>query len=151
MLYSAINNWIETKIAEFNQPLRNDELLRRSGLSIDLGMLPAGLKDKYYTIMLASARKSDIEANVFSVSAAIRFSFKLYRKPGEYYRNVIDEYIYKLSALLLDDEHDGLPYSLQGIELYNIQSFRLSGLDKTDAAGEYLLPSVEFDIQAVFT
>jgi hypothetical protein len=71
MIYSAVNNWIEAKIAEFNQPLRQDEKLLRSTLSLDINSLPSGLKDRHFTLVLNSAERAAIEAEVFTVTAAI--------------------------------------------------------------------------------
>lgn len=148
MLYSAINNWIEAKIAEFNRPLRQDEKLLRSTLSLDTNSLPSGLRDKHYTLILNSAERAAAEADVYTITAAIKFTFRLYRQPEEYYRTIIDSYLGRLAGILTDDSISGLPFSTGGVTIYDLNSITLAMLDRVTGPGEFLQPVMEFKLRA---
>jgi len=148
MIYSAVNNWIEAKIADFNQPLREDEKLRRSTLALDVNSLPSGLKDRHYTLVLNSAERNTIEAEVYTISAAIKFTFRLYKQPEEYYRTIIDNYLGRLAEKLADDKVSGLPFSSGGVAIYDLNSLSLSLLDRSTGAGEFLQPVIELKLRA---
>jgi len=148
MIYSAVNNWIEAKIAEFNQPLRQDEKLLRSTLSLDINLLPSGLKDRHFTLVLNSAERAAIEAEVFTVTAAIRFTFRLYRQPEEYYRTIIDSYLSRLAGLLTDDNVAGLPFTTGRVSIYDLNDISMNMLDKITSSGEYLQPEIGFKLRS---
>lgn len=148
MIYSAVNNWIEAKIAEFNQPLREDEKLRRSTLALDINTLPSGLKDRHFTLVLNSADRAATEADVYTVTAVIKFTFRLYRQPEEYYRTIIDIYLSRLAGVLADDNISGLPFTTGGVTIYDLSDISLNMLDRVTGSGEYLQPVLGFKLRA---
>ena len=148
MLYSAINNWIEAKIAEFNQSLREDEKLQRSTLAMEINSLPSGLRDRHFTLVLNSAERAAIEADVYTVNAAIKFTFRLYRQPEEYYRTIMDNYLGRLAGILTDDRISGLPFNAGGVTIYDLNNITLTMLDRVTGSGEFLQPVIEFRLRA---
>lgn len=148
MLYSAINNWIEAKIAEFNRPLRQEEKLLRSTLALDTYSLPSGLKDRHYTLILNSAERAAAEAEIYTITAAIKFTFRLYRQPDEYYRTIIDDYLGRIAGILTDDKVSGLPFSTGGVTIYDLSTVTLNMLDRITGSGEFLQPVIEIKLRA---
>jgi len=149
MIYEVISVWIGEKVAAFNLPLDEKDKLRGIDTNLDTGFLPSSMKDKRYLLKLGSLKHAGDEAGILIIKVKLEFHFQLFKKPLESYRMYVDEYLYRFIKLLQDDTIAGLEYESGGMVLANIRNLEITGLDKTDKGGAYLMPAVEFEVEAV--
>lgn len=149
MIYETISAWVEEKVAAFNLTPDEKDKLRGIDTNLDAGFLPSSMKDKRYLLKLGSLKQATDEAGLLTVKVKLEFHFQLFKKPLESYRLYIDEYLFRFIKLLQDDTIAGLEYESGGIVLANIRNLEITGLDKTDKGGAYLMPVVEFEVEAV--
>ncbi len=147
MIYKVISDWVTQKITLLNNSLPIDERLKLSDANFDMDFLPANLKDNSYLIKLSDIKNEDNESGEVVVNTVIEFHFRLYKKPLEYYRKMIDEKLFALCKLLNDDSEAGLEYISDGITIANIHNIAIHGLDKAYKGGEYIFPRVAFELQ----
>lgn len=151
MIYKTIYEWLEGKFDNFNSSLDETGKLKMIEVNLDSGFLPASLKDKKYIIKFTGIKEDMTETERYTANVAIEFQFTLFKKPLEYYRQIIDEYLFRFLRLLQDDTVNGLEYEANGIMLTNIRNLRISDLNKLDNGGKYLMPVVGFDIETINT
>jgi hypothetical protein len=149
MIYEVISAWVEEKVAAFNLILDEKDKLRGIDTNLDTGFLPSSMKDKRYLLKLGSLKQVGDEAGTLLVKVNLEFHFQLFKKPLESYRMYVDEYLFRFIKLLQDDTVAGLEYESGGMVLVNIRNLEITGLDKTDKGGAYLMPAVEFEMEAV--
>jgi hypothetical protein len=149
MIYEVISAWVEEKVAAFNLILDEKDKLRGIDTNLDTGFLPSSMKDKRYLLKLGSLKQVGDEAGTLLVKVNLEFHFQLFKKPLESYRMYVDEYLFRFIKLLQDDTVAGLEYESGGMVLANIRNLEITGLDKTDKGGAYLMPAVEFEMEAV--
>ncbi len=147
MLYKVISEWLKAKLTLLNDSLPANEKVKPGDVNFEMDFLPANLKDNTYIIKLSSISSEDNESAEIKVNALIEFHLRLYKKPVEFYRKLIDEKLFVLCRLLSDDTNAGLEYTSNGITIANIHNIMVSGLDKAYKGGEYIFPVVEFELQ----
>lgn len=147
MLYKVINEWITAKITIQNSSLPSAERLKPSDVNFDMDFLPANMKDGTYLVKLNEITLEDNESGEIKVLTVIEFHFRLYKKPIEFYRKLIDEKLFGLCKILTDDSAAGLEYISDGIIISNIHNIKVIGLDKAYKGGEFIIPKIEFELQ----
>ena len=147
MLYKVISDWVNEKIVLLNDTLNEQDKVKAVNLNFDMDMLPGNLRDNTYLIKLGEVSFSESESEEILVSVNIEFHFRLYKKPVEIYRNLIDEKLYRLCNILCDDNTSGLEYISNGITIANIGKIKISQIDKAYKGGEYIFPVVGFELQ----
>lgn len=148
MIYKVISEWLTEKITLLNNTLPQNERLKLADANYDMDFLPASLRDNSYLIKLSSVKKEENESGEIIVNTVIEFHFRLYKKPIQFYRKMIDEKLFALCKLLSDDSEAGLEYISDEITIANIHSIAIQGLDRAYKGGEYIFPRVEFELQA---
>jgi len=147
MLYKVISDWVSEKIEILNDTHADQDKVKAVNLNFDMDMLPGNLRDNTYLIKLGEVSFSESESEEILVSVKIEFHFRLYKKPVEIYRKLIDEKLYRLCTILSDDTASGLEYISNGITIANIGKIKISQIDKAYKGGEYIFPVVEFELQ----
>ena len=147
MLYNVINGWVTGKLALLNNTLPEADRLTAVNLNFDSDMLPHSLRDNSYYIKLQEISFTDTEAGEIKVTVNIEFHFRLYKKPAEFYKLFIDEKLYRLCGILLNDTAAGLEHTSNGITIANIHNISVSRLEKAYKGGEYIFPLVNFELQ----
>lgn len=147
MIYKVISDWVTEKITLLNNTLPIEERLKLADANFDMDFLPANLRDKSYLIKLSRVTSEDNESGEILVNTVIEFHFRLYKKPIQFYRKMIDEMLFALCKLLTDDSDAGLEYISEGITIANIHNIAITQLDKAYKGGEYIFPRVEFELQ----
>ena len=147
MIYKTITEWLEGKIEAFNDPLTDPERIKKIDVNLDLGFLPANMKDKRYLVTLSGIEEDPGESHIRTAEVMIEFHFTLFKKPIEYYEEIIDKYLLPLALLLEDDTVSGLEFESNGILLANLRETRLTGLDKLDKGGKYIMPVINFKLE----
>jgi hypothetical protein len=147
MIYKVISEWVTEKISLLNNSLPPEERIKPADVNFDMDLLPANLKDNSYLIKLSKIKNEDNESGEMTVNTVIEFHFRLYKKPLLFYRKLIDEKLFALCRILVDDEAGGLEYISDGLTIANIHSVAVTGLDKAYKGGEYIFPRVEFELQ----
>lgn len=150
MLYKVINEWLEEKFDILNLSLPPAEQVKNPDMSFDTDLLPANLKDNTYMVMLHSIGSDDNESGSITVNVSVEFHFRLYKKPKEHYRKLIDEKLFALCRILTDVSAAGLEYESDSITIANIHKISVAGLDKAYKGGEYLFPRIEFELQVFY-
>ena len=147
MLYKVISDWVNEKIVLLNDTLTEQEKVKPVNVNFDIDMLPGNLRDNSYFIKLGEVSYGDDESGVISMNAKIEFHFRLYKKPVEIYRKLIDEKLFRLCNILSDDTASGLEYISNGITIANIGKIKINQIDKAYKGGEYIFPVVGFELQ----
>lgn len=147
MIYKVISEWFTEKITLLNNTLPHDERLILADANFDMDFLPANLRDNSYLIKFSSVKNEENESGEILVNTVIEFHFRLYKKPMQFYRKMIDEKLFALCKLLNDDTAAGLEYTSDDIIIANIHDITITGLDKAYKGGEYIFPRVEFELQ----
>jgi len=147
MLYKVISDWVSEKIVLLNDSLTEQDKVKAINLNFDMDMLPGNLKDNTYLTKLGEVSFSESESEEILVGVNIEFHFRLYKKPVEIYRKLIDEKLYRLCNILSDDNTSGLEYISNGITIANISKIRINQIDKAYKGGEYIFPMVGFELQ----
>lgn len=147
MIYKVISEWLEEKIDILNNTLPETEKVKQANVSFDMDLLPANLKDNSYLIKLSKIHNEDNESGEVNVYTIIEFHFRLYKKPLEHYRKLIDDKLFALCRILSDDSQAGLEYISNGFTIANIHNISVTGLDKAHKGGEYIFPRIEFELQ----
>jgi hypothetical protein len=121
-----------------------------------VNFLPANLKDRTYLIKLTEIENTDEfeDAGIFKrVRVLVQFQFMLSKQPVEYYKQIIDSYLYSLSKIVLSNNIAELNYRDPLIDeyltLYDLKNLKITGLNILDKAGNYLMPKVEFSIGVI--
>ena len=139
MVYKVITDWIKEKIDLLNSTLSAEDILKESNVNFDMDFLPANMKDNSYLVKLSNVKYDDSESGEITVNAIIEFHFRLYKKPLEFYRKLIDEKLFSLCKILSGDDA-GLEYESGGITIANIHKISINGMDKAYKGGEYIFP-----------
>ena len=149
MIYSTVSQWLDGKFSAFNGSLAEADKLKMIGVNLDSGFLPANLKDKKYIIKFSGIKENSTETEQYAVNVGIEFQFTLYKKSVDNYNQIIDEYLFRFLRILQDDTITGLEFEAHGITLTNIRNPAITGLDKLDKGGKYLIPVIEFQLEAI--
>jgi hypothetical protein len=149
MIYKTIIEWLEGKIDVFNIPLSDTDKLKKIDVNLDLGFLPANMKDKRYLVTLSGIEEDPCESHFGIAKVMIEFHFTLFKKPIEYYEEIIDKYLLPLAVMLEDDTVSGLEFESNGILLANLRELEITGLDKLDKGGKFILPSIKFGLEFI--
>lgn len=147
MIYNTITEWLAGKISEFNNSLPEVEKLKKTDVNLDAGFLPSNMLDRRYLLKLSSISEDANETHSFTAGVNLEFHFTIFKRPLEYYEEIIDKYLFPLAKLLEDDTISGLEYESNGIMLSNIRELEITGLDKTDKGGKFILPSIRFKLE----
>jgi len=147
MIYKLIRDWFGNQIVTFNTGLSAELQLTEISTNLDVNFLPANLKDKSYIVKLNDAPNLEnvVGRKFFDVKVSVEFQFLIAKQPITNYENVVDSYLYKLSAQIL---HGFQAYRNNAVSatlaLITISQLRLSNLKVFDKNGNYLIPSLEF-------
>lgn len=149
MIFRNSNNWFTLKINLLNDSLSESEKIQRRDLNFDSDTMPASLKDNSYLLKLKEISINDDESKTIKAIITVEFCFRLYKDLNENYRKLIDEKLYELSRILIDDSGDSLEYSGTGITIANIHNISITELNKSHIGGEYITPKLEFELQII--
>lgn len=156
MIYQLIKSWLSLKIETLNSAVPEEESIKEVDVNLDLNFLPASLKDRTYLIKLEEIENTDEfeDAGIFKrVKTIIEFQFMLCKQPVEYYRLIIDNCLYSLLKLIVSEEIAALNYKdpviSEYLTLYDLKNLKITGLNKTDKSGSYLMPKIEFNIGVI--
>lgn len=149
MIFRNSNNWFTLKINLLNDSLSESEKIQRRDLNFDSDTMPASLKDNSYLLKLKEISINDDESKTIKAIITVEFCFRLYKDLNENYRKLIDEKLYELSRILIDDSGDSLEYSGTGITIANIHNINITELNKSHIGGEYITPKLEFELQII--
>jgi hypothetical protein len=156
MIYQLIKSWLSLKIETLNSAVTKDEIIKEVDVNLDVNFLPASLKDRTYLIKLDEIENTDEfeDAGIFKrVKTTIEFQFMLCKQPVEYYRLIIDNCLYSLLKLIISEEIAALNYKdpviSEYLTLYDLKNLKVTGLNKTDKSGSYLMPKIEFSIGVI--
>ncbi|RPI19020.1 MAG: hypothetical protein EHM58_03130 [Ignavibacteriae bacterium] len=156
MIYQLIKSWLNIKIEALNSALLNEAPVREVDANLDVNFLPANLKDRTYLIKLTEIENVDEfeDAGIFKrVKVLAEFQFMLAKQPVEYYKQIIDSYMYGLSRIILNNDIAGLNYQDPMIDeyltLYDLKNLKITGLNTLNKMGNYLMPKVEFNIGVI--
>ncbi len=149
MLYSTAANWIQQKIDHFNHTypvygnLRNIDVypLRKN--------LPSSQMDKRYFVKFAEIDEIRDETLLYRIKVEIELHFLIGKKPLENYRIAADEFLFNLASILQNDTISGLEYNEGSVLLTNIRNLKITKLNNFDPTGNYLVPNIEFELEAV--
>lgn len=149
MIYQLVRNWIkDVVISSLNGDIDAPNKMREVDVNIDNKFLPASLKDKSYIIKFGDIQPLDYETKMYSISMTIQFQFMIAMKPIGNYQDCVDIYLFPLMDLLWDKYE--LEYSNDEISttisLDDIDNIKLSGLDKTEDGGKFILPEITFEL-----
>lgn len=146
MIYNTASSWLEEKFNAFNSALAEGSRLKQIDVNLDTDFLPSSLKDKRYIVKFEEITEDDVEAREYSAKVIIEFQFQLFKKPLAYYKQITDDYLFRFIQLLQDDTVSGLEYESNGLILSNIRNLKIANLNRLNKGGQYLLPSIEFDL-----
>ncbi len=156
MIYQLIKSWLSLKIETLNSAVPEEESIKEVDVNLDVNFLPASLKDRTYLIKLEEIENTDEfeDAGIFKrVKTIIEFQFMLCKQPVEYYRLIIDNCLYSLLKLIVSEEIAALNYKdpviSEYLTLYDLKNLKITGLNKTDKSGSYLMPKIEFNIGVI--
>jgi hypothetical protein len=156
MIYHLIKSWLGLKIEAYNALVTNEDNINEVDVNLDVNFLPASLKDRTYIIKLEEIENTDEfeDAGIFKrVKAIIEFQFMLCKQPVEYYKLIIDNCLYSLLKLIVSEDIAPLnfkdPVISEYLTLYDLKNLKITGLNKTDKSGSYLMPKIEFSIGVI--
>lgn len=156
MIYQLIKSWLSLKIETLNSSVPEEENIKEVDVNLDVNFLPAGLKDRTYLIKLEEIENTDEfeDAGIFKrVKTIIEFQFMLCKQPVEYYKLIIDNCLYSLLKLIVSEEIAALNYKdpviSEYLTLYDLKNLKITGLNKMDKSGSYLMPKIEFNIGVI--
>jgi len=142
-MYNIIRTKINLLIAAVNATITGtDNDLKEVDTLLDADNLPANLRNNAYQIKLESVDCDEFESDIFEkVKVTIELFFLIAKARGNY-TTVIDTYIRPLKRQLQQMTiYETTSYCINGIEDINI-----TGLNKFKGGGNYMTPSISFNL-----
>lgn len=149
MLYSITTNWLQEKINQFNHIYTDYGNLKSMDVYPLRKNLPSSQMDKRYFIKFAGIDEHRDETLLYRIKVEMEFHFLIGKKPVENYRIAADEFLFNLVQVIQDDTISGLEYTEGNVLLTNIRDLKITNLNSFEETGNYLLPGIEFTLEAV--